>query len=443
MRPLVLVTGPAATRSGYGAHTRDLVRALHAMDKFDIKINALRWGNTPWNALNGQDPKDKIIIDRIMKGSELPRQPDIHFQVSVPNEFTPLAKYNIGVTAGLENTAPKPEWVEGMNRMDMNIVVSNFVKEVFENVVYDKMNDQKQKIGEVKMVKPMEVLFEGVDEEIYKKTNEFSEEFADEMDKIPEKWCFLYVGHWLQGNLGQDRKDTGMMLKTFLETFKNTKNPPALIMKTSGATFSVIDRNEMLNKISEITDSVKGKLPNVYLLHGDLEDEEMNGLYNHPKVKAMVIFTKGEGFGRPLLEMTCVDKPVIASNWSGQKDFLNPKLAVLLPGVLTDVHPSALPKEYIVDGAKWFTVNYQYASKILKDVFKNYRKYALNAKKLGMYNRNKFSMKAMTKKFESILNQHLPKFEEQPQQVKLILPKLKKVGSAEPQKLKLPKLKKV
>ena len=114
-----------------------------------------------------------------------------------------------------------------------------------------------------------------------------------------------------------------------------------------------------------------------------------------------------------------------------------------MPGVLTDVHSSALPKEYIVAGAKWFTVNYQYASKVLKDVHKNYRKYALNAKKLGMYNRVKFSMKAMTKKFESILDQYLPKFEEQPQQVKLNLPKLKKIGETKPQKMKLPKLKKV
>jgi hypothetical protein len=444
MKPLVLVTGPAATRSGYGAHTRDLVRALVAMDKFDIKINALRWGNTPWNALNEQDPKDKIIIDRIIKGNELPRQPDIHFQVSVPNEFTPLAKYNIGVTAGLENTAPKPEWVEGMNRMDMNIVVSKFVKGVFETVVYDKIDETtKKKTGEVKVVKPMEVLFEGADEEIYKKTKEFSKEFVDEMNKIPEKWCFLYVGHWLQGRLGEDRKDTGMMLKVFLESFKNHKNPPGLIMKTSGATFSIIDRNDMFHRIEEIKDSVKGKLPNVYLLHGDMSDEEMNELYNHPKSKAMVTFTKGEGYGRPMLEMSCVDKPVIASNWSGHTDFLNPKLSVLLPGVLTDVHKSALPKDYIVKGAKWFTVNYQHASQILKDVHKNYRKYVLNAKKLGMYNRSKFSMKAMTKKFESILNQYLPKFEEQPQTVDLKLPKLKKVNTNDSGDIQLPKLKKV
>jgi len=443
MKPLVLVTGPAATRSGYGAHTRDLVRSLHDMDRFDIKINALRWGNTPWNALNEQDPKDKIIIDRIIQGNELPRQPDIHFQVSVPNEFTPLAKYNIGVTAGLENTAPKPEWVDGMNRMDMNIVVSNFVKETFGSVIYDHIDETtKKKTGELKVVKPMEVLFEGADGEIYKKTKEFSKEFVDEIGTIPEKWCFLYVGHWLQGDLGQDRKDTGMMLKTFLETFKNTKNPPALIMKTSGATFSIIDRNEMLRKIREIKDSVKGVLPNVYLLHGDMADEEINELYNHPKVKAMVIFTKGEGYGRPLLEMSCVDKPVIASNWSGHKDFLNPKLAVLLPGVLTNVHKSALPKEYIVEGAKWFTVNYQYASKVLKDVHKNYRKYELNAKKLGIYNRSKFSMKAMTKKFESILNQYLPKLEEQPQTMNLKLPKLKKGNVSKPGDIKFPKLKK-
>jgi len=414
------------------------------MDKFDIQINALRWGNTPWNALNEQDPKDKIIIDRIMKGSEMPRQPDIHFQVSVPNEFTPLAKYNIGVTAGLENTAPKPEWIEGMNRMNMNIVVSNFVKEVFNNCVYDKLDEKtKQKVGEVRVTKPMEVLFEGADEEIYKPTKEFSKEFIDEINKIPEKWCFLYVGHWLQGNLGEDRKDTGMMLKTFLETFKNHPNPPALIMKTSGATFSIIDRNDMFRRIQEIKDSVKGKLPNVYLLHGEMSDEEMNELYNHPKSKAMITFTKGEGYGRPMLEMSCADKPVIASDWSGHKDFLNSKLAVLLPGALTDVHKSALPKEYQVEGAKWFTVNYQYASKILKDVHKNYRKYALNAKKLGMFNRSKFSMKAMTSKFESILDKHLPKFETQPTAVNLALPKLKKVKAEDSKKMEFPKLKKV
>ena len=440
----MLITGPVATRSGYGSHSRDLVRALIAMDKFDIHINSLKWGNCPMNALDDKNPNDKIILDRIITDNQLSRQPEVHIQISVPNEFTPLAKYNIGITAGIENTAPKPEWLQGMNQMDMNIVPSKFVKGVFEKVVYEEVNEEtKQKTGELKIQKPIEVLFEGADTDIYKKVTQFSEEFKREMDKISERFVFLYTGHWLQGGLGEDRKDTGMLLKTFLETFKNKPNPPALLMKTSGATFSIIDRNEIKRKIEDIKNTVKGKLPNIYFLHGDLTDEEMNEMYNYPKVKAHVTFTHGEGFGRPLLEAAMSDKPVIASDWSGHKDFLNKNNAVLLPGSLTKVPKSAFPKEMFVDKAEWFTINYQYASQVLMDVFKKYRKYSLNAKKLGMYNKINFSLNKMTKDFEKIMDKYLPKFEELPKQVNLKLPKLKKVGSSKPNTVKLPKLKKV
>jgi len=215
------------------------------------------------------------------------------------------------------------------------------------------------------------------------------------------------------------------------------------VMKTSGATFSIIDRNEIRQKIEEIKDTVKGKLPPVYFLHGDLTDEEMNQLYNHSKVKAHITFTHGEGFGRPLLEASISEKIVIASDWSGHKDFLNKNNSVLLPGTLTPVHKSALPKEMLVEGAQWFTVNYQYASQVMMDVFKNNRKYNMMAKKQAMYNRVNFSMNKMTKEFDKILDRYLPKFEEQPQQVDLKLPKLKKVGESKPQSMKLPKLKKV
>ena len=413
------------------------------MDKFEVKINSLRWGNTPMNALNAENPKDKLIIDRLLKENSMDRQPDIHFQISVPNEFTPVGKYNIGITAGIENTAPKAEWLEGLNRMDMNIAVSHFVKNTFQALVYDKLNDQQQKIGELRLVKPMEVLFEGVDLDIYKKTKDFSKELVDEMNKIEEKFLFLYTGHWLQGDLGEDRKDTGMLVKTFLETFKNKKRPPALLLKTSGATFSILDRNSMLEKINEIKSKVKGKLPNVYLLHGDLEDEEINELYNHPKVKAHITFTHGEGFGRPLLEACFSEKPIIAPDWSGQKDFLNKNNAVLLPGGLIDVHPSAVPKEMLQEGAKWFSVNYQYAGQIMFKVFKQYKQFTMAAKRLSMANRA-FSLENMDKKFEEILNKYLPKFEEQPMPVSLKLPKLKKVSKpAEAPKMNLPKLKKV
>ena len=414
------------------------------MDKFDIKIWPVRWGGTPQDALDGKNPYDVPIIERLLAQPNMDRKPDIHFHIVVPNEFQPLGKYNVGITAGLETTLCPPEWIEGLNRMDMNIVPAKFVKESIDKSIYDKHDQQtKQKIGSIRNEKPIEVLFEGSDTNLYKPTKDFSKDLVDEFEGIEEDWCFLFVGHWLQGGLGNDRKDLGMLIKTFLETFKNKKKQPALILKTSGATPSVLDRQDILTKIQQIKASVTGELPSIYLLHGNLEDEEINELYNHPKVKAHVSFTHGEGFGRPLLEASLSEKPVIAPNWSGHIDFLDSD-AVLLPGSLNEVKKESFPKEMYTNEAKLFTVNYSYASKILMEVFDNYSKYVVKGKKLAIKNQSKFSLDAMTKLFEVILDKYLPKFEGEPQQVNLKLPQLKKVGGkVEKPKIELPKLKKV
>ena len=440
-KPVCLVTAPVATRSGYGAHSRDICRALIKLDKYDVKIWNVRWGSTSMNALSVDDPNDKVIIDRLLESPQLDRQPDLHMHIVIPNEFSPMGKYNIGVTAGLEMTACPAPWLEGMNRMNMNIVPSTFVRDTMNSIGFDVVDDQtQQKKGQLKNEKPIEVLFEGTDTNIFKKTTMFSKELKDEINKVDETFNFLYVGHWLQGELGKDRKDTGMLVKVFLETFKNMKKKPGLIMKTSGATFSILDREELLKKINILKQQVDGDLPNIYLLHGDFTDEEMNELYNHPKVKAHVNLTHGEGFGRPLLEASISQKPIITSNWSGHLDFLPKNLAILLDGQLTRVEGGSVPDDMLVEGSQWFTVNYQQASAVIKDVYKNYRKYTLNAKKLGMVNKSKFSLDAMTKELGKILDKYVPEF---PKEVKLNLPKLKKVDSTEQPKIKLPKLKKV
>jgi len=442
-KPVCLVTAPVATRSGYGAHSRDIIRALIKLDRYDVKIWNVRWGNCSMNALRSDDPNDTMIIDRMLQTPQLPKQPEIHIHIVIPNEFQPSGKFNIGITAGLEKTACPPDWLQGMNKMDMNIVPSNFVKDTMTHIAFDVQDDKTKQIkGQVKIEKPIEVLFEGVDTNIFKKTNEFSTEFVDEIKQVEENFNFLYVGHWLQGSLGHDRKDTGMLVKVFLETFKNMKNPPGLIMKSSGATFSILDREDMLDRIKQLKDTIKGDLPNIYLLHGDFTDDEMNELYNHPKVKAHVNITHGEGFGRPLLEATISQKPVIASNWSGHIDFLPKSLAVLLGGSLENVPKDSFPDNMYVEGSQWFTVNYSEASAVMKEVHKNYKKYTLNAKKLAIVNKSKFSLDAMTKELGKLLDKYVPEF---PEEVELKLPKLKKVNasSGPPPKLKLPKLKKV
>ena len=415
------------------------------MDKYEVKIISLPWGHCPMNALNIQDPNDKPIIDRFLK-QQLNKQPEIFIQISVPNEFcmapdgkTPIkpGKFNIGVTAGVESNILPHSCLEGINRMDLVIATSKHTADIIKRTVFDKMNNKtNKKEGELKCETPLEVLFEGADLGIYHKTDTIDKTVVDELSQIPEKFCFLVCGHWIKGDLGQDRKDIGMTIKTFCESFKgiSKQNKPALILKSSGAGFSIMDRTSIMDKVNSITSEYGDRAPNVYLLHGDLSDNEMNSLYNHPKIKAMVSFTKGEGFGRPLLEFSLTGKPIIVSNWSGHLDFLHPEHSVLLPGNLTQVHPSAADN-FILKDAKWFTVNYQFASKVLKDVEKNYKRYLEKSRKHPEHSRKNFSLEKMTEAFSEILTKYVP------EQQELKLPKLKKVSNVP--ELKLPKLKKV
>ena len=435
-KPLVVVTAPVATRSGYGNHARDICRALIESDKYDLRIQSVRWGGTPPNALEKDNPIHKEIQKRIIKSTKIERQPDLHIHIVVPNEFQPFGKKNIGITAGIEHSLPPAEWIQGVNRMDKTILTSEYSKESFEKIKYDEVDQKQNKVvSELRVNKPMDVLFEGADPNIYKQTKVISDELNTKFSMIEEDFCFLFVGHWLQGNLGEDRKDIGMMLKVFFESFKNKKNPPALILKTSGAGFSIIDRNNILGKIKEVRHSINAKsLPNVYLLHGDLTDDEMNEMYNHPKVKAHLTFTHGEGFGRPLLEASFSGKPIIAPIATGQADFLDSEYTIELPHAFTKVPQSAFPNGYVDEEAKWATVNYGVSLNIMKDVYKNYDKYKIRGKKQMIINREHFTHDKMKEKLIQMVDKSL---EGVAQQVELKLPKLVKKSD-----IKIPKLKK-
>jgi len=418
MKPTLVFQAPVATRSGYGDHARDLLHSLYKLDKFEIKVISTRWGATPMDALNYDNEFHKWIVNSIVPNIQ--EKPDIYIQVTVPNEFQPLGFYNIGITAAIETTHCPLDWIHGCNRMDLIIAPSQHSKDSLVKTIYNEADKQtNQLIRQHKIEKPVEILFEGFDE------MDFGTEHVahiTELDNVKEDFAFLFVGHWLQGDLGEDRKNVGMMIKTFAMAFKDEKKKPALVLKTSSAGFSVLDRESMVKKIREALGKDYKKVP-VYLLHGDLTPSEMNGLYEHPKVKAMLNFTKGEGFGRPLLEFSLTGKPVIVSNWSGHLDFLKEGV-VLLEGELKPVHESAA-NQFLLKEAQWFNVNISKALQSIKDVYKNYDKYKVASFQLGKQNKQNFSLEKMTKLFDGILNQYGIYNKIQPKFQQIQLPKLK------------------
>lgn len=424
-----VIASPIFTRSGYGVHSWSIAKALIQSEKYDVKLIPLPWGNTPQVDLDPNNPEHKMMLDRVLQG-QLAQKPDLWIQISIPSEFQRNGEVNLGITAGIESTLTRVEWIEGLNRMDLNIVTSQFSADVFRRNRFEKRNKQTQQPeGILELTKPMEVLFEGVNPLVFDKTKPGFKSVNDALKGLPE-FCFLSVGHWLQGNLSHDRKDIGMLVKVFLDTFKRKKKRPALILKTSTAGFSITEYEVIRDKIEQIQDMIrnegwKGDFPEIHILYGELSDDEMNALYNHPKVKAMVSFTHGEGFGRPLLEFTTTGKPLICSGWSGQMDFLHPEFAFLLPGDLVKVDRSA-QNDWLVKDAEWFRVNYPYASQIMMQCFEQYDKFLEKSRKHRKYTMDNFTEEKMSSKFLEILENNV-KLEEKPKMIKLNLPKLTKV----------------
>jgi hypothetical protein len=438
-KPIVTISCPIDTYSGYGSRSRDVAKAFIELDKYDVKILPQRWGNTPWGFIN--DNHEWEFLNKHLfypqPNQQYPK-PDIWIQITIPNEYQPQGHYSIGITAGIESTLCPGEWIEGCNRMDLVLGSSKHTLEVLKNSKFQKHDkNTKQQVGSLEITTPTEILFEGFNQDVYKKVKS-----TFNLSEIKEEFCYLFLGHWIQGDFGHDRKNVGLLIKSFCETFKNKQKQPALILKTSHSGASYMDRDITLKKIQNIKKTVRGKLPNIYLLHGDFTDSEINELYNHSKVKAMISLTKGEGFGRPLLEFTQTKKPIITTGWSGHIDFIKSDMSVLLPGTFNDVHPSAR-NNWFIEGAKWFDVDTMQLGRVLKDSYKKYKGFLPNSGRQAAYCKENFSYEKMKELLGEILDKNVI---EAPKQVPLQLPKLKKIGDnklPELPKLKLPKLKKI
>jgi len=411
----LVVISPFQSRSGYGQHSRLIIKSLLAIpevvEKYDIKLISIKWGGTPLTALSPSNPEDVELMNLLLPNNRIDSEPDVSIHITIPPEFQRIGKKSFGISALSEASLLPVNMVEGMNRVDMCIVPSEFTKQVAmqtQHLSIDKVT--KNANGTLQVNKPIEVLFEGLDTTIYNKKTIVKSDLTDQLNKmIEEPFSYLFVGHWINAQLGHDRKDVGMLVHTFFNTFKNKKNRPALVLKSSGAGFSITERDQIIDKVRQIQDMFReqgfnGKFPNVYVLNGDLTEQEMNELYNHPKISAMVSFTHGEGFGLPLLEFTSTGKPVIAPNYSGPVDFLNPDFSELLPGKMIKIDRSA-QNEWITD-SEWFQVSYPYAAQLMNDMFENYEKFLVRSRKHPKYTSDNFSFEKMTEKLKDILDRY-------------------------------------
>ena len=303
----VFVKGPILTQTGYGHHARTVIRALRTRPEvFDLYIHPLTWGQTSWL---WEDNEERAWFDETLKKTIAYSQNngtfDISLQVTIPNEWEKIAPINIGVTAGIETTKVAPQWIEKSFLMDKIITISNHSKQTYKNTSYDYRNEKTGETGTIKLETPIEHISYPVRSWPSKKLDL----------ELTTGFNFLSVAQL------SPRKNTEQTIKSFIEQFSDNEDA-GLIIKANIAKNSLIDRLNTQARFKEIVAKYPDRKCKIYLLHGYLTEEQMAGLYTHPKIKALISTTHGEGFGLPLFEAAHYGLPVIATDWSGHLDFL-------------------------------------------------------------------------------------------------------------------------
>ena len=397
MRKKVLLRGPLLSRSGYGEQARFALRSLRTReDVFDIYIDILNWGKTGWTH---EDTEERRWIDQLAQKTAILVQNkqavfDVSLQVTIPNEWQKIAKYNIGYTAGIESTKISPAWFEKSELMDQIIVVSDHAKHGFDTTVLQAFDKEtNQLVGEHKVNTPVvTVNYPHRDVEVEKINLQLDTDFN-----------FLTVAQV------SPRKNFYNTVKWFVEAFKDQE--VGLVTKVNKLNNSALDRAATHKEIKKILKAYPDRKCKVYLLHGDLTEEEMQGLYTHPKIKALLTLAHGEGFGLPVFEAAGSALPIIAPDWGGYCDFLyvetksksgkikkKPLFATvdykLAPIQKEAVWPGVLEKE-----SQWCYPIESHAKRKMKEVFKDYTRFKSWAKKLQKHIKENFSNEKMYDEF--------------------------------------------
>jgi len=405
MKTKILVKGPALSRSGYGEHSRFVLRALRLHeDKFDIYLQNIPWGKTGWIF---EDNEERLWIDHLVgKTTQYVSQKgrfDMSIQVTIPQEFEEIAPINIGATAGTESTMISPNWIEKSNLMNKVIFVSNHTKHAFEKTSYEARNEQTGQIikdfrckAQFGVVNYPVRIFEPADINL----------------DLEYDFNFLVMAQY------SPRKNLEKTIEWWVEEFIDQK--VGLVLKVNIANDSVIDRHVVAKKIKNLLDDNYPKRKcKIYLLHGTMKEEELSTIYQHPKIKAILSLSHGEGFGLPLFEAAYYGLPIVCPEWGGQLDFLyvptknkkgkikNKPHFCRVEYDIKKVQKEAVWEPVIIKDSSWCFPKQGSFKMRIREIKKDYKRYLTMSEKLKKHVRENFKEEKQYNEFVSHLEEFI------------------------------------
>ena len=386
----VLLRAPLLTNSGYGVHSRQIFEWLFNRKDVDLRVECLKWGETPWIV---NPDAEKGLFGKIMSCSSGPRPDnDISFQVQLPDEWdASLAKYNVGVTALVESTRCNPDWLKKMNEMDSIIVPSNFTKKVIEKNFRDFLK------------KDVTVIPEWFNTHLNQDKKRFSDIYDDRYE-FDTKFNLLTIGTLTSLDADSDRKNLINTIKWAIQTFEGDPDV-GIVVKTCLGRGSVEDREMSKSAIHQIVTSFrKSDFPKIHLIHGNMTSREIAGLFRSRKIHGYITGTRGEGYGLPLVEAAASGIPVVATNWSGHLDFLGDNF-LKVDYELRPIPSSRVDGRIFIDGAMWAEPFEEHFVSQLIDLKENHSKHLSSSSSLKKSVKNNFSKSKICKKYDKFFEQ--------------------------------------
>lgn len=288
-------SGPLMDSSGYGSAARQYVYSIQTVKDIDLTLHYETFETEKTNH-GERHAKIKELLEKNIpyKYHIIHMTPDLFSRLKENN------KYNIGYAAWETDRLPR-NWADYCNQMNEIWVPSDY------NVGCFKRSGVTVPV--IKIPHAIEI----------DKDNQINTKLEITSDN---SFIFYSIGQWIE------RKNMLGLLKAYLTEFDSDEKV-CLVIKSYRLNTSIKEQEIIKEQVKALKATLRlNQYPPIKFFGQLFTRDEIKALHNACDVYVAPV--RSEGWGIPIAEAMTYEKPVIATNYSGQIEFAKPEHSYLI-----------------------------------------------------------------------------------------------------------------